>query len=207
MKFNSDVKILDIDLSNETIEERILPQEITNLYPDGTAFGLYLLLQEVDQDVNPLAPANILIFTYMESVGSKKPGDYLVITTKSPLNNSIGDSKVMSALPNLLRIRDIYAIIFRGKAKNPVYLYMEGENYSIRGAQAIWGRVSDEAARIIKKEVKEDALEIALIGPAGENMVKYSCIISMTNRASGRSGTGAVMGSKNLKAIVIKKSK
>ena len=207
MEFSPEVKVLDIDLSNETIEERILSQEIISLYPDGTAFGLYLLLQEMDQNADPLAPSNILVFTSTGNIGSKKPGDFLVITTKNPLNNSIGDSKVVSDLPNLLRLKGIYAVIFRGKAKTPVYFYMNGDRYSIRDAQAIWGKVSDEAARIIKKEVKENELEIAQIGPAGENMVKYSCIISMTNRANGRSGTGAVMGSKNLKAVVINKSK
>lgn len=206
MESNPKVNVLDINLSNEIIEERELPQEIVKLYSDGASFGLYLLLQEMDQNADPLSPSNALIFTYAASIDLKKAENDLIITTKSPLNNSIGDSKVISALPNLLKEREIHAIVFRGKAKTPVYLHIGRDHLSIRSAKGVWGKVSDEAARILKKESDEENVEIVQIGPAGENMVKYSCIISMTNRANGRSGTGAVMGSKNLKAIVMNRS-
>ncbi len=91
------------------------------------------------------------------------------------------------------------------KQKKPVYFYMNANCYEIKDAHAIWGMVTGESEKIIKQQLKENELEMAQIGPAGENMVKYSCIITMTNRANGRSGTGAVMGSKNLKAIVLNK--
>ncbi|RQD69744.1 MAG: hypothetical protein D5S00_05775 [Tindallia sp. MSAO_Bac2] len=207
MEGYQEIKILDINLSDETVEERILSKEIINLYPDGSAFGMYLLLQEMDSGADPLSSSNLLIFTYNNRNAAKKPEEQLVITTKSPLNASVGDSKVESFFPYVLKKYGLYAMIFRGKAKKPVYFYMNSSHYEIRDAHAIWGKVTGESERIIKEQLQENELEMAQIGPAGENMIKYSCIITMTNRANGRSGTGAVMGSKNLKAIVLSKTK
>ncbi|SDY44141.1 aldehyde ferredoxin oxidoreductase N-terminal domain-containing protein [Tindallia californiensis] len=200
------VKILDIDLYHETILEREIENDVAKLYPDGVAFGLYVLLQEMDSNAEPLSPANILVFTYDRNDKIGADGNHLIITTKSPINAKVGDSKVESDLPQILNSKDIVAMIIRGKAKKPVFIYMNENQYEMRDAAKLWGKVTGESERMIREEFHSEELEMAQIGPAGENMVRYSCIITMKNRANGRNGTGAVMGSKNLKAIVSSKA-
>lgn len=200
------VKILDIDLYHETIVEREIENDVVKLYPDGAAFALYVLLQEMDSNAEPLSPANILVFTYDRGDKVGMNGSHLIITTKSPINAQVGDSKVESGLPQILNSKDIVAMIIRGKAKKPVFVYMNGNHYEMRDAAKLWGKVTGESERMIREEFHTEELEMAQIGPAGENMVRYSCIITMKNRANGRNGTGAVMGSKNLKAIVSSKA-
>jgi aldehyde:ferredoxin oxidoreductase len=130
----------------------------------------------------------------------------LVITTKSPLTGTIGDSQSGGFFPAQMKNNGYDAILFRGRADSPVYLYVDGKNVSLRDAAYAWGKVTGEAEKMIKSELGDEQLEIAQIGPAGENMVKYACVVNMSNRANGRNGTGAVMGSKNLKAVVVKKT-
>jgi aldehyde:ferredoxin oxidoreductase len=203
-----DAKILDVNLSKSTIESRNLPGNIYRLYPGGSSLGLYLALQEMGQGVDPLSPDNLLIFSVSVLTGLPISGQSrLNITTKSPLTGTIGDSQSGGFFPAQLKINGYDAVVFRGKAEKPMYLYIDGETVNLRDASGIWGMVTGEAEKVIKKELEDNQVEIAQIGPAGENLVKYASIMNMSNRANGRNGTGAVMGSKNLKAVVVKKGK
>ncbi|WP_236911030.1 aldehyde ferredoxin oxidoreductase family protein [Clostridium sp. Cult1] len=201
-------KVLDVNLTEGKITERTIPSEIYRQYPGGSALGLYLILQDMDPKVEPLSPENILVFSVSPFTGLPISGTSRVtVTTKSPLTGTIGDSQAGGFFPMHLKANGWDSVIFRGKSDKPVYLYIDGDNIEIKDAQNIWGKVTGEAEEIIRKELNEEKIEIAQIGPGGENLVKYASIINMCNRANGRNGTGAVMGSKNLKAIVVKKGK
>lgn len=203
-----DAKILEIDLTKETVTTKIIPGETYRLYPGGSALGLYLLMQDMEPGIDPLSPDNILVFSVAALTGLPVSGlSRVVVTTKSPLTGGLGDSQAGGYFPVHLKGNGYDAVVFRGKASRPVYLYVDGENIEIRDAKNVWGKVTGDAEKIIREELGTDHVEIAQIGPAGENLVKYACIINMCNRANGRNGTGAVMGSKNLKALVVKKSK
>ncbi|SKC69465.1 aldehyde ferredoxin oxidoreductase family protein [Maledivibacter halophilus] len=201
-----DAKILDVDLTNGKIEKRTIPGEIYRMYPGGSALGLYIILNEMDPMVEPLSPENILVFSVSPLVGFPISGaNRMTVTTKSPLTNTIGDSQAGGFFSAYLKGNGWDAVVFRGKAEKPIYLYIDGEDVELKDGSNAWGKVTGEAEKVIRKELREDKIDIAQIGPGGENLVKFACIINMCNRANGRNGTGAVMGSKNLKAIAVKK--
>lgn len=203
-----EARIIDVDLTNKNILFKKLPGEIYRLYPGGSALGLYLILQEMPAGVDSLSPENMLVFSVSPLTGLPISGQSrLVVTTKSPLTGTIGDSQAGGFFPAHFKANGWDAVIFRGRAAEPVYLYIDGEKVELRSAEHVWGKITGDAEKLFKEELGEERLEIAQIGPAGENMVKFACIINHCNRANGRNGTGAVMGSKNLKAVVIKKSK
>ena len=203
-----DAKILDINLSKMEIATKSLPGEIYRLYPGGSALGLYLIMQDMVPGTEPLSPENILVFSVSPLTGLPISGQSrVVVTTKSPLTGTIGDSQAGGFFPAVLKANGWDAVVLRGKADTPVYLYIDGDDAELRPAGHLWGKVTGEAEKIIKSENGSDQLEVAQIGPGGENLVRFACIMNMSNRANGRNGTGAVMGSKNLKAVVVKKAK
>lgn len=201
-----EAKILDVDLTNSKIEVTTLPGDVHRLYPGGSALGLFLILQEMPANVDPLSPDNMLVFSVSPLTGLPISGlSRIMITTKSPLTGTIGDSQAGGFFPAYFKANGWDAVVLRGKAEKPMYLYIDGENVTLKSAEHLWGKVTGEVEKLVKHELGDEDLEIAQIGPAGENQVKFACIINHCNRAHGRNGTGAVMGSKNLKAIVIKK--
>ncbi|MFW9822946.1 MAG: aldehyde ferredoxin oxidoreductase family protein [Candidatus Thorarchaeota archaeon] len=200
--------ILDVNLTNKIISKKALPGDIYRLYPGGSALGVYLMLQEIKPKIDPLSPDNILIFAVSPFAGLPISGmSRLTISTKSPLTGGCGDAQAGGDFPAFLKANGYDAIIFRGRAENPTYIYIDGDKIELKDAANIWGKVTGEAEEIIKKEIGTNNVEIAQIGPAGENMVKFACVINKKTRANGRNGTGAVMGSKKLKAVVVQRSK
>lgn len=198
--------ILDIDLTKQEINKKTLDSETYKMYPGGSVLGLYLIMQDIKPNIDPLSEDNILVFSVSPITGYPIGGlSRMVVTTKSPLTNTIGDSQAGGYFPVYLKNNGYDAIVLRGKSNKPVYLYIDEDNIQIKDGSHIWGKVTGESEDLIKEELNEDKIEIAQIGPGGENLVKYASIINMCNRANGRNGTGAVMGSKNLKAVVIKK--
>lgn len=208
MNLFPDARVLEVDLSNKKTSIRVIPGETYRLYPGGSALGVYLLLQDMKAGVDPLSPENILVFSVSALTGLPISGiSRLTVTAKSPLTGTIGDSQSGGFFPSHFKANGWDAVVLRGKAEKPVYLHIDGDKAEIRDAQNIWGKVTGEAEAILRKELGDNDIEIAQIGPAGENLVKFACIINMCNRANGRNGMGAVMGSKNLKAVVVKKGK
>ena len=126
---------------------------------------------------------------------------------KSPLTGAIGDSQCGGFFPAEMRSAGADAIVFTGKASEPVYLWLHDGTAELRPARHLWGKVTGEVDSLLKHEVGDDKAEIAQIGPAGENLVRFAAIMNMVNRANGRTGMGAVMGSKNLKAVVVRGTK
>ena len=204
-----DAVILDVDLSRKSIEKRVLSGEIYRLYPGGSALGCYLILQEgMDAKIDPFAPEALMAFSVSPTVGLPFAGNSrMTVTCKSPLTECMGDTQMGGFFPAHLKANNIDSILVRGKAETPVYLYIDNERVELRDASGIWGKDTLEAENLIKEDIGDSKLQIAAIGPAGENGVLYANIISNPGHANGRNGTGAVMGSKNLKAIVVHEQK
>ena len=202
----NDARILYVDLSKKTTEVKTLDAGTYRKYPGGSALGMYIMLKEMDPAVEPLSPENMLIFSVSPLVGFGISGQSrMCVTTKSPLTGTAGDSQVGGFIPAHIKANGYDSIVVKGRADSPVYLFIDGEKVEIRDGKRLWGMTTDQAEEAIAEELAGDKVESSIIGPAGENLVKYACIIHMRSRANGRNGTGAVMGSKNLKALVVKR--
>jgi aldehyde:ferredoxin oxidoreductase len=200
-------RLLDVNLTEGTVTRRELPEEIFRLYPGGSALATYLLLQEMPAGVEPLGPENILIFATSPLANVPIAGiSRLCVTAKSPLSGGIGDSQSGGFFPAEMQKAGWDAIIFRGKAPRPVYLYVKDDHAELRPAEHLWGHVTGDVLDQIHTELGDSKIEVCAIGPAGEQLVRYASVISMANRANGRTGMGAVMGAKNLKAVAMRGS-
>lgn len=201
-------KILEINLTNLSYEVKTLPGEIYRKYPGGSSLGMYQMLQNMKPGVDPLSPENLLIFSVSPLTGLPISGQSrMVVTTKSPLTGTAGDSQVGGFIPVHLKANGYDSVMFRGKAEKPVYVYINNDKVEFKDAKNVWGKITGDAEKIIEEEIGDTKIELSIIGPAGENLVKYANIMHKRSRANGRNGVGAVMGSKNLKALVVKKQK
>jgi len=199
-------KLLYVNLSDKTTRTEFLPGETYRKYPGGSALGMYLLFHNIRAGTDPLSPENPLIFTVSPLTGIPISGQSrMCVTTKSPLTGTAGDSQVGGYIPAHLKGNGYDAVIFTGKAETPVYLYIDKDNVELRDASHLWGKITGDTERQIQEDLGTDKIECSLIGPAGENGVLYANIMHRRSRANGRNGTGAVMGSKNLKGLVVKR--
>lgn len=198
-------KILEVDLSNEKITETKLDEKLARDFIGGRGLGVKILYDRVGPEVKPLDPENLLIFATGPLTGTLSPtsGRHCVVT-KSPLTNTISDSQSGGYWGAELKFAGYDAIIVRGKAKKPVYLWVRDGGAEFKDAKALWGKGTHATTDGICKELGDDKVKVACIGPAGEKLVKIAAIINDKYRASGRCGVGAVMGSKNLKAIAVR---
>ena len=197
-------KILDINLSTSEIGNYDIDDETRKLYVGGKGLGARILFDNTKKNVDPLSPDNILIITTGPVTGTNAPSSSRFnVTTKSPLTGAIASSSVGSDFGNYLKKAGYDGIIIRGKAEKPVYLEIDNENIEIKDAAELWGLDTEKVPEKLGGKGKKG---IITIGPAGENLVLYASIVSPKDppkRAgvAGRCGVGAVMGSKNLKAI------
>lgn len=199
-------KYLKVDLSTRSLNDYKIPEKWMRDYLGGRGIGARILLDEMDGGEDPLGPENILIFATGPLQGTRIPGaGRHVILSKSPKTGSISDSFVGGFFAHELATTGYDGIIIKGKAESPVYLSIDEDGPSINDAEDIWG----EEVADVDEELKErhDGGRVAVIGEAGENLVNFSCIMNDRNRAAGRPGYGAVMGSKNLKAVLAKGTK
>lgn len=213
-------RVLDVDLTNTTIKIRDLDEVCADYqhYVGGRGLGVKILYDEVGPHTDPLGPDNVLIFATGPLTGTNvaSSGRYCVVT-KSPLvcpktpkvegkSGAIVDSQSGGDWSEELRHGGFDAIILRGKAERPVYLWLHDGKAEIREAKHLWGKGTYETTVAIKEEIKEPKAKVVCIGIAGEKLAKLANIINDADkpghgRACGRGGVGAVMGSKNLKAI------
>jgi aldehyde:ferredoxin oxidoreductase len=199
-------KLLRVDLTKGEWKTEELDQNLAVKFIGGRGLGSKILSDEIDPKVDPFSPNNKLIMATgpLTGTSASAAGRYMVIT-KSPLTGTIACSNSGGHFGAELKFAGFDLIVFEGKAKEPVYLYVEDGKVEIRDAKALWGKTTHEATDQILSESDMDA-RVACIGPAGEKLVRYACIINDKHRAAGRSGVGAVMGSKNLKAVAVKGS-
>ncbi|RLF90634.1 aldehyde ferredoxin oxidoreductase [Thermococci archaeon] len=198
-------KILRVNLSDGTIKEEKFDENFAKKWLGTRGFGIYYLLKEMDPKVDPFSPENKLIFATGPLTGTSAPtgGRYMVIT-KSPLTGYIAMANSGGYFGAELKFAGWDAIIVEGKADHPVYIYINEESVEIRDASHLWGKLVSETEEKLKEEVGDKNVQIASIGPAGENKVRFAAVMNNGHRAAGRGGVGAVMGSKNLKAIVVR---
>jgi aldehyde:ferredoxin oxidoreductase len=198
-------RLLDIDLSSGKTKERVISDDMLEGYLGGRGLGVRLLFDMLPAGTEPLSPENVLFFLTGPLTGTKVPGSSkFVVITKSPLTQAWCDSYSSGRLPIELKKLGYDGIIVRGKSNHPCYLRMDEDGVRIKSADAIWGKDSFETDRILKETEGDPYVGITSIGPAGERLCRFACINSELYRQAGRGGVGAVMGSKNLKAIVIK---
>ncbi|MCK5552981.1 MAG: aldehyde ferredoxin oxidoreductase, partial [Deltaproteobacteria bacterium] len=194
-------KILRVDLDNESmsVEE---PQELFySRYLGGGALALSYLLRELKPKSDPLGPENLLVFAGSVIAGTPAAGlSRFSVAAKSPLTGAFGEAEAGGWWIPELKFAGFDAIIIKGKARKPVYLWVHDGEAEIRDAGHLWGKPAKEAQEGIREELGDKRIRIALIGPSGEKLVKVACIINELKHANGRTGLGAVMGSKNLKA-------
>ncbi|ASJ17168.1 aldehyde ferredoxin oxidoreductase [Thermococcus chitonophagus] len=198
-------KILRVNLSDGTIKEEKFDESFAKKWLGTRGFGIYYLLKEMDPKVDPFSPENKLIFATGPLTGTSAPtgGRYMVIT-KSPLTGYIAMANSGGYFGAELKFAGWDAIIVEGKADHPVYIYINEDSVEIRDASHLWGKLVSETEEKLKEEVGDKNVQIASIGPAGENKVRFAAVMNNGHRAAGRGGVGAVMGSKNLKAIVVR---
>ena len=198
-------KILRVDLTSETIIIEEPGPDFYRKYMGGSALNLYYLLQEMPANVDALAPDNILALSVGPATGVSISGQSrMTATAKSPLTGAIGDSQCGGFWPAKLKFAGFDAVIIKGRAAKPVYLWIDEGQAELRDASHLWGKITGEAEAAIRDELGDAKIEVLQIGPGGEKMVRFASLINMCNRANGRTGMGAVMGSKNLKAVAVR---
>lgn len=202
MSTTYNLKMLRVNLSEGTIKTEELDEKLAKKFLGGRGLGTKILYDEGVATVDPLSPENKLIFINGPLTGANVPtgGRYMVVT-KAPLNNMIASSNSGGVWGARLKYAGYDALIVEGKADAPVYMVIDDDHVEIKDAAALWGKTSEETEEALKEEYGKNA-SVLNIGPAGENLSLLSCIINEADRAAGRTGVGAVMGSKNLKAVV-----
>jgi aldehyde:ferredoxin oxidoreductase len=200
--------VFHVDLSRGTIDRQVLPEDVYRQYPGGSALAAYLVWKHTRPGADPLGPDNVLALAVSPLTGLAISGQSrMTACAKSPLTGAIGDSQCGGFFPAEMRNAGADAFVFTGAATEPVYLYLREGEAELRPARHLWGKVTGEVDQLLKQEVGDDKVEVAQIGPAGENLVRFAAIMNMVNRANGRTGMGAVMGSKKLKAVVVRGTK
>ena len=201
-------KILRVDLTSGTIKSEPLNMEWAQKYLGQRGLASKYLVEEVDPKTDALGPANKIIYATgpLTGTAASTGGRYSVIT-KGPLTNAIACSNSGGYFGAELKFAGWDMIIVEGKSPKPVYLAVIDDKVELKDASEIWGKSVWAADEWIKKHHQDPMMHIAAIGVAGENQVLYSCIVNDLHRAAGRSGVGAVMGSKNLKAVAVRGTK
>ncbi len=198
-------KILHIDLNKNKISIEEPGEDLYRLLVGGRALVTYYLLRDLPAQTDALSPDNLLIFAPGIMQGSNLPGSGRHgVGGKSPLTGALGSSEVGGWWGHEFKRAGFDALVIQGKAKSPVYIWINNGEVEIRPAEHLWGLKTAPSEAAIRTELQDNKVRIAQIGPAGENLVRYAAIMHDINRAAGRNGLGAVMGSKNLKAVAVR---
>ena len=205
MPYGYNGKILHVDLTTGALTVEEPPETFYRKYLGGQGIGMYYILKEMPAGADPLGPENVLAITLSVVTGAPVSGQSRVMANaKSPLTGAIGDAQAGGFWPAEAKAAGFDAFIIRGKAEKPVYLWVHDGEAELRDATHLWGQVTGDAEAAMREELGDPRIEVLQVGPAGEKLVRYACLINMANRANGRTGMGAVMGSKNLKAIAVR---
>jgi len=198
-------KLLRVNLATGSSQVEDIPGEWLHEYIGGRGVADRYLWQELNPRVDPLSPDNKLLFATGPLTGTPVPcGARYMVVTKGALTNVITTSNSGGHWGPEFKFAGYDLLLIEGRAAHPVYLFIYDDMVQIRDARAWWGKTTSETEDGIRDELGIPGLRIAGIGPAGERLVRFACIINDKHRAAGRSGVGAVMGSKNLKAIAVR---
>ncbi|RLE60849.1 MAG: aldehyde ferredoxin oxidoreductase [Thermoprotei archaeon] len=209
-------KILFVNLTDKTIREEPIDPKVAEKYIGGKGYALYLLYYRylkhymkrgiAPQDIDPLGPENVLVFAtgpITGIAGAPSPGRYHVMALRSPLTGSIASANSGGEFGPYMKFAGYDLIVIEGASEKPVYIEIVNGHVEIKDASDVWGKTVFDTTRILKERVNAKNVSVACIGPAGENLVLFANIMNDEHRAAGRTGVGAIMGSKKLKAIVV----
>jgi len=198
-------KILRVDLTSGKIETEPLDETIARNYIGGRGLGVYLAYREMQPNIDPFSPESRLYFLTGPLQGTLTPfSPKFVIINRSPLSGSLSRSICGGGgFGPELKYAGFDALVITGRAENPVILSIDDKKVELREAALHWGKKTGETEAAIRHDLGDESVSVACIGPAGEKLVRYSSVI-VNSRAAGRGGAGAVMGSKNLKAIAVR---
>ncbi|MFB0563481.1 MAG: aldehyde ferredoxin oxidoreductase family protein [Candidatus Lokiarchaeia archaeon] len=199
--------MLRVNLATGDIKKSKIPDELSRKYIGGRGISAKILYDEVDPTIDPFSPKNKLIFAAGPLSGTAAPtGGRFEVSCKSPLTGTITGANSGGEWGAYLRRAGVEVIVFENKAEKPMYLQITDGDYELKSAEKLWGLDTHKTTDTLQKELGKE-YRVACIGPGGEKLVKIACVINDKHRAPGRGGTGAVMGSKNLKAIAVKGTK
>ncbi|MHB9115670.1 MAG: aldehyde ferredoxin oxidoreductase family protein [Thermoleophilia bacterium] len=196
--------ILRVDLTTGEISDEAVNPQVARDYVGGRGLGIYYLNTEMDATVDPLSPENMLCMFTGPLTGTRAAtGARYMIMTKSPLTGALTTSNSGGHFPTEMKRAGYDGIIVTGRAAEPSYLFVSPGKSELRLAGHLWGKDTEETTDLLLAETDLKA-RVACIGPAGERLVRFASVQNEKHRAAGRSGVGAVWGSKNLKAVVVK---
>lgn len=197
-------KILRINLSDKSYREEKLPPDVAKDFIGGAGFGIKYLYDEVKPGTDALGPENKLIFAPGPFTGTGLPcASRMAVTAKSPLTGAVGMALSGGQFPTELKFAGWDVVIIEGKADKPTYVSIKDDTVKFRDAARVWGTLTFDCQQVIKDELGDQNTRVCCVGPAGERLSRIACIVN-ERRAVGRKGLGAVMGSKNLKAIAVR---
>ncbi len=202
-------RILHVDLSTGKSVTEPLSEELAKKYIGGIGLGMRLFLDNSKPGVDPFSPENPLVLTTGPLTGTMTPtgGNGIAFVSKSPLTNGIGEAKSHGFFGADLKRAGYDAVIFKGRSEKPVYVWIDDDSIQLMDAKPLWGKSPMETQEAIREDLGDWYIRVSAIGEAGEKLVRIACIINDETRAAGRCGMGAVMGSKNMKAIAVRGTK
>jgi aldehyde:ferredoxin oxidoreductase len=197
--------ILSVDLTAGSLQKQPLPEEWKKKYIGGRGFGVRIISDLVDPATDPLSDANVVVFAAGPLTGSRMPmGSRYDVVTKSPLTGTLSSANSGGFFGTELKRAGFDAVIIRGNARRPVYLWISDGAAEIRDASALWGKTTGGTTQAIQAALGDPQIRVACIGPAGERQCLMAAVMNEQSRAAARGGSGAVMGSKCLKALAVR---
>ncbi|UCE49619.1 MAG: aldehyde ferredoxin oxidoreductase family protein [Phycisphaerales bacterium] len=197
--------IVRVNLTTGSIEKQKLGEQFYRMYMGGGAFGTYFLLRETSADTDALAEQNVLTIAPGVTTGAPVSGaSRCCVTALSPITGAVGDSQAGGSIGPMVKRAGCDAIVITGRAEKPVYLLIDGGNVRIVDAGHLRGLTVLDAYDALTSECGGSKLSILQCGPAGEKLVRFACLVADLNDVAGRTGMGAVFGSKNLRAVVVR---
>jgi aldehyde:ferredoxin oxidoreductase len=199
-------KILHVDLNTGKSRIQTFDEDFAKFFIGGTGFGIKTLIDNQSPGIDPFSPENPLIYALGAVCGTMVPcaASKFGVFAKSPASNLLGEAYSTGQWGAELRQAGYDVIVIKGKASKPKYLWIDDESVQIMDAGHLWGKTTWEAEETIRKDLGDEYIRVSAIGPGGENLVRVGCLINDHFRAAGRTGLGAVMGSKNLKAVAVR---
>jgi len=200
---------LDVDLTNGKINKTTLSKEFVRDWIGGYGFGAKLLWDELKPSIDPLSPDNVFVYAHGPFPTTILPtSSKYGVFAKSPLTGMFGMAISSGSVGAQARRAGINTIVFKGRAEEPVYMVVDDDDYYLVPCEkTVWGQGTWETEELLREEFQDHRLAVMSIGPAGERMSRMACITNDRNRQAGRTGMGAVMGSKNLKAVCFRGTK
>lgn len=205
MSFGTRGRILRVDLTQATWQIEQLEEAVYRLYPGGKALAAYLLLRQLAPGTDPLSPENLLVVANGLLTGAPiSASTRFTVAARSPLTGAYGESEAGGFWGPELKMAGFDAIVISGRAARPTYLAIRDDVVELRDASALWGREPAEVQSSIRAEWGDKQVRVLQIGIGGENLVRFAALTNELRHFNGRTGMGAVMGSKNLKAIAVR---